>query len=493
MYCLPEVPTVLIQGGCGFPGLDGGDKLVEFETVSLLLSIYYVMLLAWIYVRTSYEHVKIRASIFLSQKLASSQKYADRELLFLSLLDTFFCTWTGPHWAANAIGRQFLQNCGLHWEALHLFLGPRLAGHSRVFAAETVARRARRDGVQRSGHGRKVLGKLWIMSTVLFESWHLKVESAVLLFFCFLRILNLHLSYYFVSCFAFLFCSAFSCCPCFFQFIFVVHSFISPHFYVCRYDLVLHLVTAASGAEAFYTNANNTARRETADEARGLDSRILKVIGKAWERGSVNLRKKLCLSLSWPVSVLYPFTPSSTWIILCSQCSVGLYSLLYCFVCAWVILFSFSSLPRSLAACFLPCYPRTGPGSIPMSPCSTTPRTLTASASAPWRRCARVWRQQLRRLRNKGYEGQFKGMHARACLCLHTAHQQYFAIAEFYWPIAEVERTRVSVAPCDYLWCLSPAPCSTETILFEEFSWILCFNGPFVTAPGNSKTKGSRE
>ena len=136
------------------------------------------------------------------------------------------------------------------------------------------------------------------MSTVLFESWHLKVEKRCFTFFFFLRILNSHLSYYFVSYFAFLFCSAFSCCPRFFQFIFVVHSFISPHFYVCRYDLVLHLVTAASGAEAFYTNANNTARRETADEARGLDSRILKVIGKAWERGSVNLRKKLCLSLS---------------------------------------------------------------------------------------------------------------------------------------------------------------------------------------------------
>jgi len=44
-----------------------------------------------------------------------------------------------------------------------------------------------------------------------------------------------------------------------------------------RYDLVLHLVTAANGAEAFYTNANNTARRETAEEARDLDSRILKV------------------------------------------------------------------------------------------------------------------------------------------------------------------------------------------------------------------------
>merc|ERR1712010_153949 len=30
-----------------------------------------------------------------------------------------------------------------------------------------------------------------------------------------------------------------------------------------RYDLVLHLVTAADGAEKFYTTANNAARTET--------------------------------------------------------------------------------------------------------------------------------------------------------------------------------------------------------------------------------------
>jgi hypothetical protein len=39
-----------------------------------------------------------------------------------------------------------------------------------------------------------------------------------------------------------------------------------------RYDLVLHLVTCADGKEEFYTNENNTARSETAEEARILDS-----------------------------------------------------------------------------------------------------------------------------------------------------------------------------------------------------------------------------
>lgn len=38
-----------------------------------------------------------------------------------------------------------------------------------------------------------------------------------------------------------------------------------------RYDLVVHLVTAAKGAEEFYTTANNSARRESADEARFQD------------------------------------------------------------------------------------------------------------------------------------------------------------------------------------------------------------------------------
>ncbi len=38
-----------------------------------------------------------------------------------------------------------------------------------------------------------------------------------------------------------------------------------------RYDAVLHLVTAADGAEEFYTLSNNEARTETAEEARKLD------------------------------------------------------------------------------------------------------------------------------------------------------------------------------------------------------------------------------
>jgi hypothetical protein len=40
-----------------------------------------------------------------------------------------------------------------------------------------------------------------------------------------------------------------------------------------RYDLVLHLVTAADGAEKFYTLSNNAARTETIEEARDLDQR----------------------------------------------------------------------------------------------------------------------------------------------------------------------------------------------------------------------------
>lgn len=38
-----------------------------------------------------------------------------------------------------------------------------------------------------------------------------------------------------------------------------------------RYDLVIHLVTAANGAPAFYTTANNAARRETIEEAALID------------------------------------------------------------------------------------------------------------------------------------------------------------------------------------------------------------------------------
>ena len=40
-----------------------------------------------------------------------------------------------------------------------------------------------------------------------------------------------------------------------------------------HYDAVFHLVTAAKGAEEYYTLANNTARRETIEEARYMDDR----------------------------------------------------------------------------------------------------------------------------------------------------------------------------------------------------------------------------
>ncbi len=42
-----------------------------------------------------------------------------------------------------------------------------------------------------------------------------------------------------------------------------------------NYDAVFHLVTAADGAEKFYTTANNTARTETPAEARELDKKLI--------------------------------------------------------------------------------------------------------------------------------------------------------------------------------------------------------------------------
>lgn len=41
------------------------------------------------------------------------------------------------------------------------------------------------------------------------------------------------------------------------------------------YDAVFHLVTAASGAEEFYTTANNSARTETLEQARELDEKLI--------------------------------------------------------------------------------------------------------------------------------------------------------------------------------------------------------------------------
>lgn len=42
-----------------------------------------------------------------------------------------------------------------------------------------------------------------------------------------------------------------------------------------RYDAVIHLVTAAKGAESFYTLANNAARTETPEQARQIDDRLI--------------------------------------------------------------------------------------------------------------------------------------------------------------------------------------------------------------------------
>ena len=42
-----------------------------------------------------------------------------------------------------------------------------------------------------------------------------------------------------------------------------------------QYDAVFHLVTAAKGAEEFYTTANNTARTESVEEAAALDDKLI--------------------------------------------------------------------------------------------------------------------------------------------------------------------------------------------------------------------------
>ena len=41
------------------------------------------------------------------------------------------------------------------------------------------------------------------------------------------------------------------------------------------YDAVFHLVTAAKGAEEFYTTENNTARKETVEEAAAIDDKLI--------------------------------------------------------------------------------------------------------------------------------------------------------------------------------------------------------------------------
>ena len=45
--------------------------------------------------------------------------------------------------------------------------------------------------------------------------------------------------------------------------------------YLSRYDAVFHLVTAAEGAEEYYSIENNAARTETPSEARDVDKRLL--------------------------------------------------------------------------------------------------------------------------------------------------------------------------------------------------------------------------
>ena len=53
-----------------------------------------------------------------------------------------------------------------------------------------------------------------------------------------------------------------------------------------RYDMVLHLITAADGAAKFYTTANNAARTETAEQAVALDRKV----ARCWEKHPLHRR-----------------------------------------------------------------------------------------------------------------------------------------------------------------------------------------------------------
>lgn len=81
-----------------------------------------------------------------------------------------------------------------------------------------------------------------------------------------------------------------------------------------RYDAVFHLRTAALGAEAFYTLATNTARRETVAEARALDEKTLsawvghshlRIIGNetGFEEKLRRLYQEVCMVLGIPVPI----------------------------------------------------------------------------------------------------------------------------------------------------------------------------------------------
>lgn len=81
------------------------------------------------------------------------------------------------------------------------------------------------------------------------------------------------------------------------------------------YEAVIHLVTAAEGAEEHYTQANNQARRESAAEARDADARTLaawtghphlRVIGNDvndFEEKVANASKALARALGIPVPI----------------------------------------------------------------------------------------------------------------------------------------------------------------------------------------------
>lgn len=110
-----------------------------------------------------------------------------------------------------------------------------------------------------------------------------------------------------------------------------------------RYDAVIHMVTAAIGAERFYTTENNSVRTETPEQARELDIKVL----NAWV--SIFLNPIFIYSLNYFVffrlvtlsygslttvpisrkrSTALPMSSANSLVLLGPQTSVGSLSLL---------------------------------------------------------------------------------------------------------------------------------------------------------------------
>jgi hypothetical protein len=95
-----------------------------------------------------------------------------------------------------------------------------------------------------------------------------------------------------------------------------------------RYDVVMHLVTAADGAVEHYTTANNATRSETAEQAIAVDqairsawlgSPVHRVIGNAGIRGFEEKMDRAVSALCQKLAVPLPGASKKYWVLRCKS------------------------------------------------------------------------------------------------------------------------------------------------------------------------------